>query len=454
MISKIIGFLLVVVFVSGCAGYAGAVKEVRSSLLVGDKERALKEVNKALKVRKSDHYPKKLKGNNALLLLERASVKQGLSKFKSSALDFQISDASLELLDLQNDTMGDIGKYLFSDDSTVYKAPAYEKLLLNTFNMLNYLAKGNFEDARVEGRRLRVMQDYLANEKSEQTAVLGLGSYLAGFAFEMGGRTEQALTYYGEALARQSYPSLVEPVRRLAACTSYRTPRIDKVIGDPNSLGPCDPAPPGKGTILVVSGLGLAPHKVAKRIPIGAAVAIAGVFLMAATATHIKGLVARSLLTWINFPELEKTPHAYSKLRVTLDGKGVQTELGLNVTEQVITAYDSIKGQLMAAAITRMVTRLVAGIAAEQAVKAAGAGVAGSLVAGLAVQGALTAADTPDTRSWVTLPSQVFLTRVEVQPGDYEVVVTFEGKGGRMTAKKKVTVIPGGAVIVPVMSMR
>jgi hypothetical protein len=124
------------------------------------------------------------------------------------------------------------------------------------------------------------------------------------------------------------------------------------------------------------------------------------------------------------------------------------------VTEQVIKAYDSIKGQLMAAAITRMVTRLLAGIATEKAVKAAGAGAAGSLVAGLAVQGALTAADTPDTRSWVTLPSQVFLTRVEVQPGDYEVMATFEGKGGRMTAKKKVTVIPGGAVIVPVMSMR
>jgi hypothetical protein len=451
---RIVSVLLVFVLVGGCAGYAGSVKEIRSSLLAGDKKRALDEANKALKVKKPDAFPKKLKGNNALLLLERATVKQGLTQYKSSSEDFRVSDSNLELLDLQNDTMGNIGKYLFSDDVTVYKAPAYEKLLLNTFNMLNYLALGDFEGARVEARRLKVMQDYLSNEKSEQASLLGLGSYLAGFAFEMGERQEQALAYYGEAVAHQPYPSLVEPIRRLAACSSYRTANIEKAIGDPSSLGPCNPDRPTTGTILVVSGLGLAPHKVAKRIPIGTAIAIAGVFLAVATSAQLHGLIARSLLTFINFPMLEKTPHRYTSHKVLLNGKGVPTEPGLNVTEQVIKAYDSIKGKLMAAAITRMVTRLVAGIATEKAVKAAGGGSAGSLLAGLAVQGAMTAADTPDTRSWVTLPSQVLLTRVEAPPGDYEIVVFFEGKGGKMTATKKVRVVPGGAVVVPVMSMR
>jgi hypothetical protein len=193
---------------------------------------------------------------------------------------------------------------------------------------------------------------------------------------------------------------------------------------------------------------------VAKRIPIGTAIAIAGVFLAVATSAQLHGLIARSLLTFINFPMLEKTPHRYTSHKVSVNGKGVPTEPGLNVTEQVIKAYDSIKGKLMAAAITRMVTRLVAGIVAEKAVKAGGGSSAGSLIAGLAVQGALTAADTPDTRSWVTLPSQVLLTRVEVPPGEYEIVVRFEGKGGKMTATKKVQVVPGGAVVVPVMSMR
>ncbi len=451
---RIASILLAAVLVSGCAGYAGSVKEIRSSLLAGDKKRALKEANKALKVKKPDDYPKKLKGNNALLLLERATIKQGLFKFKSSTQDFQVSDTNLELLDLQNDTMGNIGKYLFSDDVTVYKAPAYEKLLLNTFNMINYLGMGDFEGARVEARRLKVMQDYLSNEKSEQASLLGLGSYLAGFAFEMGNRQEQALAYYGEALGHQSYPSLIKPIRRLAACISYRTPQIEKTIGDPSSLGPCDLDRPTTGTILVVSGFGLAPHKVAKRIPIGTAVAIAGVFLAVATSAQMAGLISRSLLTFINFPMLEKTPHRYSSHQVQVNGERATSEMGLDVTEQVIKAYDSIKGKLMAAAITRMVTRLVAGIATEKAIKAAGGSSAGSLVAGLAVQGVLTAADTPDTRSWVTLPSQVLLTRVEVPPGNYEIVVKFKGKGGKMTATKKVRVVPGGAVVVPVMSMR
>jgi hypothetical protein len=121
--------LSVLLAAAGCAGYAGSVKEVRSSLLAGDKERALEMADKALEVDKPDELPQKLKGDNALLVVERATIKQGLEQYKASAVDFRASDKHLELLDLKNDTMGNIGKFLFSDDTTVYKAPAYEKLL-------------------------------------------------------------------------------------------------------------------------------------------------------------------------------------------------------------------------------------------------------------------------------------------------------------------------------------
>ncbi len=453
--------LLVAYVVSGCAGYAGAVQDMRTSLLAGNKERALKKVNGALDVRNPDELPDKIKGYDSLLLLERATIKQGLEQHKSSAVDFRASDKHLELLDLKNDTMGNIGKFLFSDDSTVYKAPAYEKLLLNTLNLLNYLAQYDLEGARVEARRMRVMQDYLADEESEQDAVLGLGSYLAGFTFEMSGKAEQALQHYDEALSREGYSSLKGPIRRLAGCTGYRTERLDSIIGslkeqDPTAQSPqtCQLKPPGKGTILVVSTVGLAPHKVARRIPIGAAIVIAGALLGAIQTAQAQRFAAKGILTWINFPTMEKTPERFSRTSTSVDGHAIKSESGLNVTEQVIRAWDSIKGTLMVAAITRMITRLVAGSATEGAIKAAGGNGIGALFAGLAVQGALTAADTPDTRSWVTLPSKIFIARTEVPAGTHEIKVTFEGKLGRSVITKTVKVAEGGFVVVPVASMR
>lgn len=450
---SVIPVCLVSVALLGCAGYEGAVAEMRTALQAGNKNLALEHVDEALDVDEPDAYPKKLKGDKALLLLERAMVKQGLDQAPSSAEDFRVADKHLELLDLKNDTMGNIGKFIFSDDATVYKAPAYEKLLLNTFNLLNYLVQGDIEGARVEARRLRVMQDYLAGEKSAQSALLGLGSYLAGFAFEMSGQREQSLSFYAEALNDQTYPSLSIPVARLRACSGFKDERIDKFLAGQDEV-PCEGVPKGKGTLLVVSGTGLVPHKVAKRIPVGAALVLAGAMLTDGQILQAKQFVARGLLTWINFPHLVRTPPQFTRTRTLINGNAVETELGMDISKKVLEAWDSIKGKLMAAAIVRLITRLAAGVATEKAVGEASGSAIGGLLAGLAVQGTLTAMDTPDTRSWVTLPSSVHFSRSEVPAGTHVVSVVYEGKRGTYTEERTVTVPDGGFAVVVSSSMR
>jgi len=437
-----------------CAGYEGAVAEMHASLLSGDKLNALEQANAALEVKEADEYPEKLVGNNSLLLLERAMIKQSLFDYKSSAADFGTSDKNLELLDLQNDTLGNIGQFIFSDDATKYQAPAYEKLLLNTFNMLDYLSMGDMEGARVESRRLRIMQKYLAAEESEQSALLDLGSYLAGIAFEAGGQYENALSFYADALGAHSYESLAEPVRRLASCTSFKDERIEKFIesvGGP--LPQCTPIEEGKGTLLVVSGVGLVPRKTAIRIPIGAAVAIAGALLVPMTLEQLNGLIARGLVTWINFPAMKPPPGVYTTAQTIVDGAPAGGEVASNISEKVVAAWESIKPKLMAAAIVRMVTRLAAGVATEVAVSKASGSAVGGLLAGLAVQGTMTAFDTPDTRSWTTLPSKVFVTRMILPEGEHEVTVVFNGKGSEQVSKK-VTISSGGYTVISVSSMR
>lgn len=440
--------------VTGCAGYAGSVAEVRSALLAGDKERALEETNHALGVGDPSEFPEELDGDAPLLVLERATIKQGLDRFASSASDFRVADKHLELLDLKNDTAGNIGKYLFSDDVTTYKAPSYEKLLLNTLNMLNYLAVRDLEGARVEARRLTIMQDYLTDADSGQSAMLSLGSYLAGFTFEVSGDDERALTYYGEALSRGMYPSLRTPVQRLSACNSYRNEQIERLLEELGPAADCRPASANEGTVLVVAAHGLAPNKEAVRLPIGAALVIAGGLLSSQQSSQVNAFAAKGLLTFVNFPQMRTTPGRFSEARVAIDGNSVPTSVALDVTERVLEAWDSMQGKLMLAAITRTLSRLVAGQATQMAVeKASGNGV-GGLLAGLAVQGALTAADTPDTRSWVTLPSAIHIARADVPAGSHQIEVGFSGPGGLLKLKRTIEVPPGGYVVLPVATMR
>jgi hypothetical protein len=66
----------------------------------------------------------------------------------------------------------------------------------------------------------------------------------------------------------------------------------------------------------------------------------------------------------------------------------------------------------------------------------------------------MTAMDTPDTRSWVTLPSSVYFSRATVPAGAHRISIVFEGKGGTTTENRTVNVPDGGFVVVPVSSMR
>jgi len=448
---------------AGCAGYQGDVRHVRQALLAGDGQRALAAANEALGVKRPDDLPRRIGGDKALLLLERGTIKQGLGRWQAAAADFLVADRHLELLDLRRDAAGNIGRWLFSDDATVYKAPPHEKLLLSTLGMLNYLAAGDLEAARVEARRLRIMRTHLADAVSPEESRTNLGAYLSAFVWEMSGRHEQALREYDDLLSQGGrHPSVVESVRRLAACSDWRGGHVAALLGEPDPAAPppaCQSPPRDRGTVLVVAQVGLAPYKVATRIPIGAALVLAGYVMYgpglgAANEARAREFAAKGLLKWVNFPKLERSPPAFRQVRVRIDDRPAGTELGENVGLLVADAWDRLKGTVMVAAITRMIVRAAAGEATHQAARSGGAAGGLALLAGLAVEGAMTAADTPDTRSWVTLPSHVVLSRAEVRPGRRLVAVEFEGAAGRERRDFDVHVPPGGFAVVVAATMR
>lgn len=475
--------LLTLLTLVGCAGHSDRTLEARSALDAGRPKLALELYNEELEVESEKELPEDIGGDNTLLILDRSMILQQLKKYELASRDLELADKQIELLDFSRNALDSIGKYMFSDDTGPYKAPPYEKLMINTMNMVNYLARGDLNGARIEARRLAVMQKYLKESENPAQAMMGPGSYLAGFTFEKSGKPDQALRYYDEALAFGNYQSLREAVTRLSSMSGYSTPRLRKLMNgeDPTkaqapgserelfssaayepvlaSLAPTrakgdgfsisyqeaepaggEAAPTGGGTagpsetgasasddsgeIFAIVSFGRVPAKFAKRIPIGLALTYASGWMSPADHARANQLALQGLVTWVNYPELGKPRGTYDTPGFGLDGNWQQLEGALAVDREVRNAYDHARGAIIASAITRMISRVVAGNVAG---KAAGDDALGLLL-NLGTQATLTAVDTPDTRSWATLPARMAFGRVRVPPGKHSVLLTARGQ--------------------------
>jgi hypothetical protein len=442
----VLGVLLAALAADGCAGYAEHTRDARAALDAGDNRGALALLDKRLDVDSEKDLPDDLKGEKILYVLDRSVVLQAVNEYDWSSRDLETADKEIQVLDFTRSTLDDISKFMFSDSSGPYQAPSYEKLMINTLNMVNYLVRGDLNGARVEARRLAVMQQFVAEHEAEGAVVGAPGSYLAGFTFEKSHEPGEALRYYDEALKHSSPETLIDPIRRLSKLDGYRTERIKQLLASaPHGSNDAD-ADPDSAELLIVVGYGRVPAKRSLRLPIGLALTLASGDLSPESAARANALAAQGLVTWLNMPTLPKPTRSYVPPTFRLDQRDVPLEPMLAVDTEAVNAWQRTKGKMIASAITRLITRVVAG---EVARRAAGGGVLG-LLASLGTQGTLTATDTPDTRSWSTLPARIAVGRIRVSPGQHTIELTADGEGKQQT----INVAKGGWAVVDLTSLR
>lgn len=435
-----------------CATYSDRTEAARAAAQAGDPATSERAINKLLKVSRSADLPTKWGSETALAVLERAMILRARGEHKLASRDLTAAEKQLELLDIARDGAGNIGKYVFSDSATKYKAPPSEKLVVNAFNLLSYLDRGDLSGARVEAKRFTVMRRYFDDYDPEH-AHGAFGSYLAGFVHERLGEVDVALRYYEEALQERDFHGLHAPIARLAAVSAVRGPRIDAALAAAAPTDPAQaPAPasdPG-GEVLVVLSVGRVPYKVPERIPIGAAIGIG--------AAHITGdttVLEHSLFKVVVYPELVPSGASYEQGRLWVDGKEHAFELASNLEAEIVAEYDLLRPKIIGAAISRLIVRAVA----AEAARAAGQqskkepGLVGFLAAA-AVEGSMVAADKPDTRSWTLLPARVYIARVPVRPGAHVVEVEAFGHGGREKRRAELQVAAGGFGVLDITTLR
>jgi hypothetical protein len=430
----------------GCATYSDRLAESRQAVISGDFEGGVKQLEKVIKVDDPKKLPDDWGSDVALAVLERATLQQALRDWKLSARDFGAADKELEMLDMSAGGASEIGKYIYSDSATKYRTSPVEKLSLNGFNMMNYLARGDTSGARVEAKRFNVMRTYLQSQ-DPNTSHGAFASYLAGFTHEQLGEYTSAIRYYDEALQGHNFASLKEPVARLAKLTPYRGKRLKAFMAE----NPVKRTGPAEGAdLLVVVSIGRVRHKFPERIPIGLAIGLAGTFISGNPA--VLGHTAAKVVI---FPGLAPPDSVYRSASLQVDGRPAPLERATDLGAAIEREYTAAKPKIIGAAISRMIVRAVAAEATRQGVRAGGSGASevAAFFAALAVEGTLAAMDKPDTRSWSYLPDQVLVYRQRVEPGPHTVEVVL-GNETSTRIVREVDVPPRGFAAVIVTAPR
>jgi hypothetical protein len=193
-----------------------------------------------------------------------------------------------------------------------------------------------------------------------------------------------------------------------------------------------------------VVSLGRVPYTIPERMPVGAAIGIAGAFI-----TGDPAVLGYSVFKVVSYPEMVPSGSVYSDASVAVDGQPVILELASNLGAEISAEYAGLKPKIIGAALSRMIVRAAAAEGARQAGKSAGGteGEALGWLLALATEGALLAADKPDTRSWTMLPHYVLVSRTPVASGRHTVDLRTKGDFPD-TRSFDVDVPPGGFAVV------
>ena len=421
---------------TGCATHTDRLVPVMERTSAGDYSAAVDVLNDVIGVESTDELPRKWGADSALGILDRGVLLQALARFSDSARDLSAAEQELELIDITKDPVGTLAGYIYSDTKKPYKATPSERLTLNGVNLLNYVTGADMEGAAVEARRFQVARDYLDSESIDDGGVSAFGAYLAGFVFEHRGEGDRALRYYEDALELGPLPSLAAPAARLAKVNPFRGPRLQSLLA-----GKPKPRASSDGDLLVVLCLGRVAHKVPERMPVGAAIGLAG-----AAMTGDSDWLVRGATKFIVYPELVSTPSTLGSANVRIDGRDIQLEQLIDLDAAVRREYEEMKPKIIAAALTRLASRA----AVAEGVRVAGQQDSNALgdVLAFVVEGALVGLDRPDTRSWTMMPARVLVARVPVSPGEHNVEVSFDGAYSTRTSS--VSIAPGGygAVVI------
>jgi hypothetical protein len=367
-------------------------------------------------------------GNYVLYHLDRALVLQFTGDISSSISSLEKAKARDEELYTRSLT-NEASTWVLNDNMAPYRAPAYERVLINVFQAFNYLQAKDLNEAIVEARdldsRFPVVPDLYAQDK-RRFEDNGFARLLCGILYEAAGTGQdlndaliaykQALVVYDTYYGGKYVPDILQgSLVRLAE--KFNDPDLGAYRARFNL------ARAGRGqrdaVVYSFESTGFSPVKVEEMIPVPVE----------------QDLVAKIALPRFVF---RLSPGQVSRLLLK-NRSGVTwispMELGVDIVELAGKDLEARKAMALVKAVARPALKyLVERNQKEAIAKRHGEGAASLFGLFSSIFNFYT--ERADLRSWQALPAQIRVVRSQVPPGVYNVSVQNVGQDGAVVSSE------------------
>ena len=453
---------------AGCATYTARFADLKPELAAGDFDAALETVEK------------ESGGKDRLLyFLERGLILHYADRWAESNEAFAAAERTAEELYRSSLTEGALS--LITNDTAIsYRGRPFELAMVPFYKAFNYIYLGDRDAAQVEARRASLLlaeyidatldglraEDRGQLERTRNSAFL---LYFSGLLYDWDGEINDAfIAYRNAAVAYQQNhallgvdipPTLARDLERTGSRLGFRDELEQVRKSCPDVYAAADfshsPTPPrtpadyeravawagGRGEVALFLEAGFVAHKTQVRFdfPVFKGEAYddpdywswelyggMGDFHAMAEGHKVEYWVS------VAAPELQDQPGPIGGARVsagTGDGHAVTSCIS-DLNREARITFDAEKPTIFFKTILRGLTKYLASRGAEEA---------GGQLAKLAANifGAVT--ETADTRSWLTLPENVHLARLSLEPGIYDLRVDILDHGGQVLSTATIT---------------
>ncbi len=398
--------LPVITALSGCATYSTGFVQVESELVKQNPVKALDALEKM------DHPDR----DRVLYLMNKAMLLRMAGNYSESNLQFEEAKRLIQERDAIS-ISEQTTSFIINDATRAFIGEPFEQTMVHIFSALNYLDLSQLDEARVEALQADVRLNLL-NKRGGASPYKedAFARYLSGIIFEMLGEWSNAMIAYRkayQAYSRQN-ASLAVPVpvslkHALLRLSSYLeiTNEFEKfktefAVADWDTVAKLNE----NGEFILLSLNGLTPVK--------------------RESSHLLPNPGTGRLLRVSLPYYESRPLQVDSVRVIADKQEQRTETVENIDAIARVTLEARMPEITARAIARMVVK-------DQAARAAGEQ---NDWAGILTNVFNVMTERADTRSWLTLPAEIQLTRFSMPPGTYQLTLEWlDGSGNTVTTK-------------------
>ncbi len=396
----LVGLLLLAL--AGCASHSSKFAPIAAEL-------AGEDLDAALKLLDEEEPPKR---DHLLWLLNRGMLLRLKGEFAASNQEFAAAKQLVEELDALS--LREQATALAINDATrSYPGAPYEQVLLHIYSALNYLDLGEPDAARVEVLQVDLRLKRLAErEAGPLFANDPFARYLSGLIYELGGEYSDAMIAYRSAYEayrqhNDRYPlGVPQQLQYDLLRSSERVGLQDENRQYQKRFGidswPSSAELQRQGELIFLFHNGLAPIKVERSATVP--------------------VPSRGQFVRIALPEYLRRPPGFSRARLKIAGRVVETELVENIEELAIAELKANLPAIMARSAARTVLKYQLSRETNKQ----------NELAGLLVNIAGLLTERADTRSWLALPAELQLARVALPAGEYRLQVELLDMAGRV----------------------